>query len=46
VALSPRQARWGRTLLILLLVFCLAGAVMAWRQLAGFHEAAMIGKFS
>ena len=43
---SSRQALWGRTLLILLLVLCLVGAVVAWRQSADFHEAAMIGKFS
>lgn len=43
---SPRQTLWGRTLLILLLVFCLAETVMAWRQLASFHEAALIGRFS
>jgi len=41
---SPRQTVWGRALLAILLVLSLIGGVMAWRQFAGFEEAAMTGK--
>jgi hypothetical protein len=43
---SSRQALLGRTLVILLLVVCLVGAVVAWLQFANFQQAAMTGRFS
>jgi hypothetical protein len=42
-AISPRQTRWGRTLAALLLISCLIGAVVVWRQVARFHEIAVTG---
>jgi hypothetical protein len=42
-ALAPRQSSWGRALAALLLVLCLIGTVVVWRQFAGFYESAMTG---
>jgi len=41
--ISPRQTRWGRILAALLLISCLAGGVVVWRQVARFHEIAVTG---
>jgi len=43
-ALSPRQSSRGRALAALLLVLCLIGTVVVWRQFAGFYESAMTGQ--
>jgi len=40
---SPGQTRWGRTLAVLLLLSCLIGGVVVWRQVARFHEIAVTG---